>query len=127
MEFSNGKSFSCISSVFQLMFPVISPIDFSAPISFNTSYLLKVTKFLVKISQFESLVTTEQRILVYKLFLSLNIPDSSLFFVEKLQPPPSRKKSPPSLPATPPLKTEVLSSPPFLNLAGCSTPKIEPY
>ena len=95
MEFSNGKSFSCISSVFQLMFPVISPIDFSAPISFNTSYLLKVTKFLVKISQFESLVTTEQRILVYKLFLSLNIPDSSLFFVEKLQPPPLEKSRPP--------------------------------
>ena len=77
------------------MFPVISPIDFSAPISFNTSYLLKVTKFLVKISQFESLVTTEQRILVYKLFLSLNIPDSSLFFVEKLQPPPLEKSRPP--------------------------------
>ena len=32
------------------------------------SYLLKVTKFLVKISQFEFLVITEQNILVYKLF-----------------------------------------------------------
>ena len=50
------------------------------------SYLLKVTKFLVKIPQFEFLVTTEQRILVYKLFLSLNISDFSLSFVKKLQP-----------------------------------------
>ena len=55
--------------------------------SFTPSDLLKVTKFLVKISQFEFLVTAEQRILVYKLFLSLNIPDFSLFFVKKLQPP----------------------------------------
>ena len=39
----------------------------------------------IKISQFEFLVTTGQRILVYKLFLSLNIPDFSFFF--KLQPP----------------------------------------
>ena len=35
------------------------------------SYLI-VTKFLVKIPQFEFLVMTEQSILVYKLFLSLN-------------------------------------------------------
>ena len=56
--------------------------------SFTLSYLLKVTKFLVKIYQFEFLVTTEQRILVCKLFLPLNIPDFSLFFVEKLQTPP---------------------------------------
>ena len=37
------------------------------------SYLLKVTKFLVKISQFEFLVMTERNIFVYKLFLPLNI------------------------------------------------------
>ena len=77
------------------------------------SYLLKVTKFLVKISQFEFLVSTEQRILVYKLFLSLNIPDFSLFFVEKLQ---LHEKVTCLFPSNPPLKTEVLSSlPPSLN------------
>ena len=37
------------------------------------SYLLKVTKFLVKISQFELLVLTEKNIFGYKLFLSLSI------------------------------------------------------
>ena len=78
--------------------------------SWNPSYLLKVTKFLVKISQFEFLVTTEQRILLYKLFLSLNIPVFNLFFVKKLQGP--LKKSHPAS-SDSPLKTEVLSSPPF--------------
>ena len=53
---------------------------------------------------------TEQSVFVYKLFLSLNIPDFSLFFVEKLQPP--LKKVTLSFPAT--LKLEVLSSPFFL-------------
>ena len=68
-------------------------------LSFTPSYLLKVTKFLVKMSQFEFLVMTEQNIFAYTLFLSLNIPDFSFFFIQKLQPP---------------LKIEVLSSlPPF--------------
>ena len=44
-------------------------------------HLLKVTKFSVKISQFEFLVMTEQSILVFKPFLLLNILDFSLFFV----------------------------------------------
>ena len=66
---------------------------------------------MVKISQFEFLVTKEQRILVYKHFLSLNIPDFSLFFVEKLQPP---KKSHPLVPSNPP--------PLFENFVGGSTP-----
>ena len=48
---------------------------------------LKVSKFLVKISQFEFLVITEQSIPIYKLFWSLNIPDFSLFFAETLQHP----------------------------------------
>ena len=39
---------------------------------------LKVTKFLVKL--------TQENIVVYKLFLSLNISDFSLFFVQKLHP-----------------------------------------
>ena len=58
---------------------------------------LRVTKFFQKISQFEFLVMTEQSVLVYKLFLSLNIPDFSLFFVEKLQ--PSLKKVTPLFPS----------------------------
>ena len=42
------------------------------------SHLLKVTKFLVKISQFKFLLMTEKNIFVGKLFLSLNISDFSL-------------------------------------------------
>ena len=80
--------------------------------SLTTSYLLKVTEFLVKISQLEFLVMAEKNISVYKLFLSLNISDFSLFvcFFVKLQPP---EKSYP-----------FLSSPPlfFENLVGGSTP-----
>ena len=44
-------------------------------------YLLKVIKFLVKISHFEILVMTDKSLFVYKLFLSLSISDFSLFFV----------------------------------------------
>ena len=51
-------------------------------LSLTPSYLWKVTKFLVKISQFEFLVTTEKNIFVCKLFLPLNISDFSLFFVK---------------------------------------------
>ena len=51
----------------------------------NTIYLLKVTTFLGKISQFEFLVMTEKNICAYKLFLSLNILDFNLFFMLKLQ------------------------------------------
>ena len=50
--------------------------------SFIPSYLLKVTKFLGKISQFEFLVMTEKNIFAYKLFLSLNISDFNLFLYE---------------------------------------------
>ena len=45
------------------------------------AYLLKVTKFLGKISQFEFLVMTEKNIFVYKLFLPLNISDF-IFYVK---------------------------------------------
>ena len=41
--------------------------------SLTPSYLLKVTKFLVEISQFEFLVMTEKNIFAHKLFLPLNI------------------------------------------------------
>ena len=47
--------------------------------SLTPSYLLKATKFLVEISQFEFLVMTEKNIFVYKLFLSLNISDLFIF------------------------------------------------
>ena len=43
--------------------------------SVTPSHHLKVTKFLVKISQFKFLVMTEKNIFVYKHFLSLNISD----------------------------------------------------
>ena len=43
--------------------------------SLTPSYLLKVTEFFARISQFEFLVMTEKNIFAYKLFLSLNIPD----------------------------------------------------
>ena len=43
------------------------------------SYLLKVTRFLVKTSQFEFLVMIEKNF--YQLFLSLNISDFGLFFL----------------------------------------------
>ena len=41
--------------------------------SLTPSYLLKVTKFLVEISQFEFLIMTEKNIFDHKLFLPLNI------------------------------------------------------
>ena len=40
-------------------------------LSLAPSHLLKVTKFLVKISQFEFLIMTEKNFFVYKPFLSL--------------------------------------------------------
>ena len=52
---------------------------------------------------------TEKNIFVYKLFLLLNISDFILFFMYKLQPP---EKSHPLFPINPPLKIEILSTPP---------------
>ena len=62
------------------------------------SYLLKVTKFLDKISQFELLVITEKNIFAYKLFLSLNISDFNLFLCKNCTP---LKKSHPFFPSNP--------------------------
>ena len=45
------------------------------------SHLLKVTKLLGEISQFEFLVMTEKNIFAYKLFLSLNISDFNLLLI----------------------------------------------
>ena len=47
---------------------------------------------------------TEQRILVYKLFLSLHIPDFRLIFIQNLHPP---EISAPPVSQPPPLRTEV--------------------
>ena len=55
-------------------------------LSLIPSYLLKVTKFLGKFSQFEFLVMTEKNIFAYKLFLSLNISDFNLFLCENCNP-----------------------------------------
>ena len=77
----------------------------------NPSYLLKVTKFLLNISQFGFLVTTEQSVLVYKLFLLLNIPYFSLFLLKNCNPPPD--KSYPLFLSNSPLKSEALSSSPL--------------
>ena len=63
--------------------------------SLTPSYLLKVTKFVVKIFQFEFLVMTGKNIFAYKLFLSLN--DCN---------PPG--KSHPLFPSNLPLKVEAL-------------------
>ena len=53
---------------------------YSSFLSLTPSYFSKITKFLVKISQFEFLVMIEKNIFVYKRFLSLNISDFSYFF-----------------------------------------------
>ena len=58
-------------------------------------YLLKVTKFLVKISHFKSFVMIEKNIFVYELFSSLNILDFNYVLCKNCTPPPPRKKSPP--------------------------------
>ena len=79
-------------------------------------YLLKVTKFLGKISQFEFLVMTEKNISAYKLFWSLNISDFNSFLHVKIAIPP--QKSHPLFPISPPLTVEVLPSPPtFLKIS----------
>ena len=73
------------------------------------SYLLIVTKFLVKNTQFEFLVIIEKNIFVY--VFCHYIFQISVYFLLKLQPP--SKKVTPLFPSKLPLKIEVLSSPPF--------------
>ena len=77
------------------------------------SYLLKVTEFLVKISQFEFLVMTEKNIFAYKLFLSLNILDFNLFFNKHSNP---LKKVTLLFCSNLTLKVEVLSSLSFFKI-----------
>ena len=54
---------------------------------------------------------TVKNIFAYKLFLSLNISYFNFLYVKIATPP---EKSHPLFPSNPPLKAEVLSSPPFL-------------
>ena len=77
----------------------------------NTIYLLKITKFFVKIPHFEFLVMTEKNIFVYKPFLTLNVQILIYFLRENCNPPP--EKGHPLFPSNSPLKFEVLSSPNF--------------
>ena len=87
------------------------------------SYLLKVTKFLVEISQFEFLVMTEKNIFAHKLFLPLNIQILIFWFIFmwKLQPLHLNKVTP-SFPANPLQKLRFCqAAPPFENLVGGSS------
>ena len=101
------KSASCPSPIFRQYLPIYwffvnpplklrffheSP-KYGSYSSFTRSYLLQVTKFLVKIFQFEFLVMTVQSILV-QTFLSITIPD--FIFYLKLA-TPLKKDTPPPL------------------------------
>ena len=70
------------------------PQKYSSFSSLTPSNLLKITKFLVKVSQFEFFVMTEKNSFVSKLFLSLNISDI-VYLLCKNCAPPSRKGHPP--------------------------------
>ena len=64
------------------MYPILRPLK-NHTFQWTPIRKLKLTKFLVKLSLFK-LVNTDKNIFVYKLFLSLNILDFSLFFMQKL-------------------------------------------
>ena len=64
------------------MYPILRPLK-NQTFQWTPIRKLKLTKFLVKLSLFK-LVNTDKNIFVYKLFLSLNILDFSLFFMQKL-------------------------------------------
>ena len=98
------------------------PQKYSSFSSLTPSYLLKVAKFLVKISQFEFLVMIEKNIFAYKLFLSLNISDFNLFLMWKLQPP--EKSHPPLSQQNPSKSWSPVKLPLFENLVGGSTPPL---
>ena len=76
-------------------------LSFSA---LDPSYFLKVTKFLVKISQFKFVVITEKHS-AYNLFMVLNISDVSLFLCKTACNLPFKN--------SPPLKLRSCQGPPF--------------
>ena len=75
------KSAKCPSSAPFLGSEPQSFSSFSIFKFFILNTILKITKFLVKVPQFEFFVMTEKSIFVYKLFLLLNILDFSLSFM----------------------------------------------
>ena len=98
------------------------PQKYNSFSSLNPCQFLKVTKFLVKTSQFEFLVMAQKNIFVYLLFSSLNLSKIQfIFYVQIATSCPSQRSSP-SFPTTPLFLIEVLSSPLFENLVGGSTP-----
>ena len=102
----------------------VNPQNIKVFSSLIPSCLLKVTKSLGKISQFELLIMTEKDIFAYKLFLSLNISDFNLFLWENCIPPPPWKKLSP-LSQQPPLKAEVLPRPPFWKFGWRLNPPLQ--
>ena len=82
------------------------------------SNLLKITKFLVKVSQFEFFVMTEKNSFVSKLFLSLNISDIVYLLCKNCTPPP-----PPPIERAPPLSHQ----PPSKNYSPVKAPLFENF
>ena len=78
--------------------PLIPTLYYENFSSLTLSHLLKVTKFLVKVSQIKVLVMTEKNIFVYKLFLSLNISNFSYVLCKNCNPP---EKDHPLFPSNP--------------------------
>ena len=74
----------------------------------NTIYLLRITKFFVKIPHFEFLVMAEKNIFAHKPFLTLNFQILIYFLSENCNPP--HEKSHPIFLSNSPLTFEVLSS-----------------
>ena len=73
------------------------PPKYQSFLSLTSSYLLKVTKFLVKISQFKFSVMAEKNIFAYHFSLSINISDLNLFLTKNCNPPPLTPQPPPLL------------------------------
>ena len=98
----------------------LSPKNWWTPIIltffiFNPSYLLIVTKFLVKICQFKFLVMADKHFGLY--FFVFKISDFSLFFMQQLRSiPPPAQKSHPLFSSNLPLKIEILPGPLFWKL-----------
>ena len=87
-------------TIFSNQRPIQNPVKHRRHFSIlNPSHLIKVTKCLIKISQFKFLVMMEKKHFFDKLFLSLNILNFRLFFYVKSA--TSLKKDTPSFPATP--------------------------
>ena len=103
--------------IYNCFFVTPSPKNWGTPIIltsliFNPSYLLKVTKFLVKICQFKFLVVEDKYYFVYKFFYHLKLQILVYFLYKNCNPSSCWKKSP-LFSSNLPLKIEILSSPFF--------------